>query len=270
MQASQSPGPFAIAVIGCGQLGELFVRTVPIRPVLATVMHDAGRERLRDLPAEVVVLDLLGEEPLGGQLQGIQRLVITVAPGLDRDPVPLWTRGIARLVDAADSTAHAVLISSTGVYAESSGGAVDESGRLADTPRARALLQAEAQVLEGFAHATVLRCSGLVGPGRGPHRHLGQIAGAQRADGDAWLNLVSMSDVVDLIQHALDPPLTGIFNCSGLTLRRREFYDPLLVRAGLAPVRWQASRAHSGRRVIANKVADALGFQFRKIDLARL
>jgi nucleoside-diphosphate-sugar epimerase len=161
-----------------------------------------------------------------------------------------------------------VHISSTGVYAEDCGGEVDEDSPVGESPRQRALLEAEEDLLladsAGRVRATVLRCSGLVGPRRGPHRWIDRLAGATRRDG--WLNLVRIDDVVSVVERAFSSGITGRFNVSAGAVSRREFYAPLLERAGLEPVQWQEGTTGRGARVVADRAEAAFDLRFRPVD----
>lgn len=271
---NQQEAPVPTAVIGCGQLGELFARREiqeqPGTPLLCTVRRQGSLARLDGLPVRTEVVDLLSPEAWTGLLHGQLRVLVAVAPGRDAGGDAVWTEGITNLVAGLDPEAHVVHVSSTGVYAESDGGEVAEESALAGTPRALALLHAERALLARKAPTTILRCSGLIGPGRGPHRMLERFAGTSRAGGDGWLNLVWMDDVVEVIRWAFRGARSGVFNCSGATLRRRDFYDPLLARAGLPAVDWQELPRERGRRVNSDRLEAGLGSKLRGVDPGEL
>jgi nucleoside-diphosphate-sugar epimerase len=97
-----------------------------------------------------------------------------------------------------------LMVSSTRVYAEADGGWVDESSPLATSePQARAIIDAERQLLgAGFA-AVVLRCGGIYGK---PHSRLleriahGDIAPAKPL---RYTNRIHRDDCVGFIRHLL-------------------------------------------------------------------
>lgn len=254
-------------VIGSGVLGTRFARSwrqrYPDAPMLCTVRRESSRSRVEVPGVETGVLDLLKPGGFGELLDGARRILSSVAPGPGGTD-ELWSRGVPNLVAALRSrdAVHLVHVSSTGVYAAEDGSEVDEDAELGASERARALVAAERAVLSSPSlRATVLRCSGLVGPERGPQNIVARLAGTVRNDGDAWLNLVWMDDVVEAIARAFERGITGTFNVSGPALRRRDFYDPLLERAGLARIRWEAGAPEAGRRVRADRIVESLGLR---------
>ena len=99
------------------------------------------------------------------------------------------------------------------------------------------------------------------------------MAGTRRTDGDGWLNLVDVDDVVRALGEALRRRTSGCFNLSSPNpFRRRDFYDPLLAAAGLSPVHWEQNGdpAALGRRVRIDRLVESLGFEPAQVDPLRL
>lgn len=259
-------------VIGAGELGTRFalawLERHPHSPLVCTVRHPERRER-RDLPgAEIVAIDLLHPEGLDAVLSGARSVLVSVAPGREGDDT-VWSEGVGSVVQRLEADAHVVHISSTGVYAAVDGRTVDEGAELADTPRARALVAAEAAV-RAHPRSTVLRCSGLVAPGRGPQNFVDRLAGQTRPGADGWLNLVWMDDVVEVTARALELRIAGTFNLSGPPQRRRDFFDPLVEAAGLPPIRWTDGNDDAGKRIDCNALRTAFGMEPRPVHPADL
>lgn len=268
----------ACVVIGCGQLGSRVLEALAARgvPVRGTTRSVESRDRLASRGFRVDALDLDDVEALRRVLASAVQVVFTAAPGRGGDAAAVYDRGLANVLRALDGhdLARVLYTSSTGVYAENRGAWVDENSALdTTTPRTSSLVAAERHLLEaaqeGRIRAAALRCSGLVGEGRGPQRILGSIAGSARSDGAAWLNLVSLDTVVRTVLAALEHTWSGVVNVSSSTpLRRREFYDVLLERAGLAPVEWSPTppNAPLGRRVGVDRLPDELGIDPGSVD----
>jgi nucleoside-diphosphate-sugar epimerase len=260
-------------VLGCGEVGACFARQWRVRHpesrLICTVLRESSRDRLGGIDAEIEVVDLLDQERLREVLRGAGRVLFSAAPGRDGHGDLLWSDGMRNLVEVLDLKLepHVVHVSSTGVYAEDSGGDVDEDSLLADGPRPKSLIAAESALGEvAGVHLTILRSAGLVGSGRGPQRGLSGVAGSSRPGGDGWLNLVWVDDVAAAIVQAFENELTGVYNIAATAMRRRDFYDPLLARAGLEPVHWQAEPPALGRRVLSSKFDEAFGIELRSID----
>ena len=93
-----------------------------------------------------------------------------------------------------------VMTSSGGVYAEESGGVVDELGETAGGPRQQAILGAEQVILD--AGGVVVRLAGLYTATRGAHAYwikAGKISGRP----DAFVNLLHYDDATSLSLAAL-------------------------------------------------------------------
>jgi nucleoside-diphosphate-sugar epimerase len=84
------------------------------------------------------------------------------------------------------------------------------------------------------------------------------------------LNLVWIDDVVKAIVLAFERGVTGVYNLSGTTMRRREFYDPLLSRRGYEPVQWQADPPALGRRVLMDHFRRTFEIDLKSVDPADL
>ena len=133
-----------------------------------------------------------------------------------------------------------VYISSTSVYAESTGGWVDEMSAVAlDDERSVAMLEAEKVVLA--SGGIVLRCAGLYGPGRdlrsgseGPER---------------WLNVVQVEDAARAVGLILGKK-SGVYNvCENEPLRR-----------GIPGGRWPEGRRERRNKRVSNVKIRDLGW----------
>ncbi len=264
-------------VLGCGEVGSRFARRWraghPDSALLCTVRRESSRDRLSGIDADIEVVDLLDPVRLTEVLRGAREVLFSAASGREDRSDLLWSDGMRNLVSGIDleHEPHVVYVSSVGVYAEDQGRDVDEGAALARGPHAEALIAAES-VLSGAAgvRSTILRCAGLVGPGRGPQRNLERVAGSSRPGGDGWLNLVWVDDVADAIMQAFERGLTGLYNVSATAMRRREFYDQLLSRAGLEPVQWQADPPALGRRIRCDHFRSTFGIDLLPVDPADL
>ena len=101
--------------------------------------------------------------------------------------------------------------------------------------------------------------------GRGPHKRLAQLAGQERNDGDVYLNLIHVDDIVAAMQRLIDVDYHGALNLSddSPTLRR-EFYDRILAVSGLPPIQWTPRAGPArGKRVRNNRIKSLLNLSLR-------
>ncbi len=266
-----------IVVVGAGHLGRALLHALRERGVAgrALVRTAGSRDALRRAGFEAEAVDLADTDRLRRAVSEAEQVVFSAAPGPGGDPRTVYDEGMRSLLGALRSRplARVLYIGSTGVYAERGGGWVDEEAPFGmGTPRIDALVAAERHLLRAAAsgriRAAALRCSGLVDVDRGPQMRLPALAGRERADGEAWLNLVSVEDVVRIATIVLEHTWSGVVNVSGpRPMRRRAFYDPLLERAGLEPIRWQQDEAgERGYRVRVERLFRELGVRPRRID----
>jgi nucleoside-diphosphate-sugar epimerase len=87
--------------------------------------------------------------------------------------------------------------------------------------------------------ATVVRLSGIYGPGRDVAARVRGLAGTERTDGDAYVNLIHLDDIVVALIALLRVAFHGVLNLTDdQPERRRDFYDRVIAAAHLPPIRW--------------------------------
>jgi nucleoside-diphosphate-sugar epimerase len=132
--------------------------------VAGTCRDAKGRDALAEAGIEAFLFD--GDGPMadaGTALEGATHLLNSVPPGEDGDPVLRHQQ--------ADIAAHAGwdwvgYLSTTGVYGDTGGAAVDETAPLNPTSeRSRRRVRAE-EGWRALANAHVFRLAGIYGPGR--------------------------------------------------------------------------------------------------------
>lgn len=142
----------------------------------------------------------------------IDILAITLSP-VARDYSFLLERLTS--VAAQRGVEQIIFCSSTGVYHEREGGIVDEDAPLDRTSsRGMALVAAEELVIRSsLPLVTVLRFSGIYGPGRSPwHRYLPQGEPLVRENENAWTNRIHVEDASRAMLFVAKRRLGGIFN----------------------------------------------------------
>lgn len=186
---------------------------------LAGVLAAAGHRvtGLRRTPPDTgpawIAADVLRPETLDDLPADIDAVVSALAPG-GRDEQAyhdIYVKGTGHLLDAlAGRELPFLCVSSTGVYGEQGGEWVDEDTEPAPaTPTGRVLLEAEEMVLARRPDATVVRFSGIYGPGRTwlPDR----VSSGQpvQQDPPAYTNRIHRDDGAGVLAHLLEHFLGG-------------------------------------------------------------
>ncbi|WP_152050733.1 SDR family oxidoreductase [Tautonia marina] len=258
-------------IIGCGYLGMRVARRMMAagHRVFATTRSRNRAELLAREGMEPILADVLNPESLD-DLPAVERAFYCV--GYDRSSqVPIqrvYVDGLRHTIGRLASRAKRLIYaSSTGVYGDLGGDWVDE-----DTPAdpqtesGRACLHAE-HLLADFAKVsmypvTILRYSGLYGPGRLMRREALRLGQPIAADPESYLNLVHIDDAASAAVLALRNPRPGprYLVSDDRPILRREFYECLAEALGGppptftepsddGPIRGNASKRVSNRRI---------------------
>ncbi len=262
-----------VAIVGCGYVGAALARELCAHghDVLATTTSPARVDELRSLGALPAVVELADIGKLHALLSTRTHVYLTVAPGgAERDYRGVYLEGVQNLLRACAGTSvrRVVYTSSTSVYGQDDGSWVEESSATEPArENGRILLAAERALLDGAAPlgitATILRLSGIYGPGRDPAERAVRSAGQTRDDGDVYVNLIHRDDVVAALVRLLDLEYDGILNLSdGRPILRREIYDRIIRARRLPSIQWidQAAGGARGKRVCADLAGRVLGF----------
>jgi len=271
-----------VTIIGCGYVGtavgvEMVRQEQQVRATTTTASRVA---ELGKLGFETAVWRAGDVEALRRLVQDQDAVVLCVAPGArGADYRMVYLRAVENLVAALPVTSvrRVVYTSSTRVYGQDRGEWVDEQS--VTSPRdenGRVLLEAENLLLESVERlaqsksremtATVLRLSGIYGPGRDPAERALKLAGQARDDGGEWVNLVHREDIVQAIIRLLAITHQGALNMSDdRPTTRREYYDRLLARAGVVPIAWAkpTEGVPCGKRVSNWAIKELLGLQLQ-------
>ena len=194
-------GPTAL-LAGCGDLGT----EVALRLIAGGEVVLGLRRRARVLPPRVrgLSVDLTTSTPELPPGSYERVAIVLTADGQDaRAYRATYVDGLRRTLDAlaarGASPRRAVLVSSTGVYGDATG-VIDESSPVAPTRATHEiLLEAEEVFTRSLPHGTVLRLSGLYGPGRSRF-----VESARRGEvEDRWTNRIHRDDAAAAVVHLL-------------------------------------------------------------------
>ncbi len=270
-------------VIGCGYLGRrvatiwrtrgarvsaltrsvenaAVLRKLEIEPVVGDVMQPST---LRSLPSADIVLYAVGYDPRAGLSKSAVYL-----NGLEN---------VLRELNGRIGTIH--YVSSTSVYGQQTGEWVDETSPCAPTTiDGRICLAAENAIWRQFPPrsraATVLRFSGIYGPGR-LLRRLDSICRNEpiQANPDAFLNLIHVDDGARIVAELAERGRRGTtyLVTDDRPVRRREYYGLMARLVGVPEPSFQPAPADGSRfnkRCSNRRLREELGdiYQYPTIE----
>jgi nucleoside-diphosphate-sugar epimerase len=163
-----------------------------------------------------VALDLDGPTPIAEQLPALPEGSIAVICSPPGDPPGARE---ARLVRALAGASRIIYLSSTGVYGPGRGQWIDEAWPLApESDSGMARVAAEAQLTRTADEVgvpwTVLRPSGIYGPGRSLVARVRRGEARVVGDGSAYICRIHVDDLVAAIVAAAERGLGGMINAS--------------------------------------------------------
>ena len=183
---------------------------------------------------------------------------VLFAVGFDRSGdgsiYDVYVNGLANLLAALPVLPQRfIYISSTGVYGENGGEAVDEDTTCRPARAggkahlAAEELLANSRVAEA---AVILRCAGLYGPGRIPRLRDLEEQTPIPANPDAYLNLIHIEDAAEVVCRVakVKPPSQLYVASDGAPVPRREFYQHLADSKNLPPPTFAPPAAASDER----------------------
>jgi nucleoside-diphosphate-sugar epimerase len=197
-------------IAGCGYVGGALARQLHARG--ATVY--GLRRDPSALPAGVrpIAADLTAPESLGSLPEGLDAIVYAASASQYGEAAyrAAYVDGVENLLRAVASRppGRLVFTSSTGVYGQDDGTWLDETSPAdADRPTAQALRDGEARVLHGDIPGTVVRLSGIYGPGRTRLIDSVRTGRARLEQGPTrYLNHIHRDDCAGALAHVLALP----------------------------------------------------------------
>lgn len=263
-----------VSVLGCGWLG--FALAVQLRAQGYSVK--GSTTTLTKIP----VLHKAGIFPfyltVGGPVQGESVaeffdspvIVVTLPFRRDFTDPEQYLRQLQEVLGCCErspSTEAVVLTSSTSVYPDDMGEALEDRPFVPQDPRARVLLSCERLFLDHpRLRATVVRLAGLYGGGR----RIGKFLAGQTdlPDPDRCVNLLHQDDAVNILFEVIRQQCYGqIFNaCADAHPRRAELYTKAAAQLGLPAPRFRPGQTTAQKIVSNAKVKQILGYEFLHPD----
>jgi nucleoside-diphosphate-sugar epimerase len=259
-----------VLVAGCGWLGTAVARRLVARGDRVTGVRRDARRALALARDGVTPLTLdLAARGAADRIPAVDAVVAAQSASADGTAPyrAAYLDANRTLLEAAERVGARALVytGSTGVFGQCDGSEVDE-----DTPPAPAsasaevLVEAEALVRgasRGTLRTTVVRLSGLYGPGRTGLLDRVRVGALALGPGDdAWMNFCHVDDAVAFVLAALDRGAPGgLYHGSDAEpALRREVVEWIAARLGIAPPRGVAAPGPS-RRIRSERTRAALG-----------
>ncbi len=253
-----------LLIAGCGDLGTRLARRLDRDE---WQVHGL-RRRVERLPEGVVPVgaDLCDPDSLSTLAADWDAVIYQATPDAydEAGYRAAYIEGLANLL-ARVETRRLVFVSSTAVFGQDDGEWVDER---CDTrpPRfnGRVLLEAEALAGRSAPEPTVVRFSGIYGPGRDVLvRKLASGEASCREHPPQWTNRIHADDCAGVLAHLLSLERPGPLYCAsdGHPTPRCEVLDWLAGRLGVAAPRREDRPGGQGKRV-ANARLLGSGYRF--------
>lgn len=169
-----------------------------------------------------------------------------------------------------------IYTSSTSVYGDQDGSLKSENDPLPPhNERSNTLIQAEQEVLSWANKfnlvSQVLRLSGIFGPDRTPGLRLLNQQSTIAGNGNAWVNLVHLDDIVQSVMKAVQHQKNGLWNISGLTVPRFELYQHIAKTHQLPEPQFETlSHQELGRQIDSSLAKRELEWNPEHISISKL
>lgn len=239
--SSLTATPMSVLIAGCGDLGAL------LGAELTSVGHHVlglRRSPPREAPFRYHAADLLEPVTYRDQARSAEFVFHFPSPtsydeqGYRAVYVDAVTRLLTTLREANAPLRRFVLISSTSVYGQDDGAWVDE--RSATEPQretAHAILEGEHLARTSGFPATVVRFSGIYGPGRDRLLRSVREGAARRTATDVWTNRIHRDDCAGFLAHLtrVATPAECYLATDDLPVLHDDVVTFLAAELGLAP-----------------------------------
>jgi nucleoside-diphosphate-sugar epimerase len=252
--------PTSTLIIGCGYIGlPLALRLQEAgHEVVAWVHSAASAEALGRYSFQRIVVGSVADDEVWKSVGEEVGLVIHCASsgrGGEAAYEEVFLRG-AKLMGERQARARKIFVSSTSVYGQVGGEVVTEESTAEPTAATGRILR-ESEKAALVSGATVVRSSGIYGPGRGVlFEKFRRGEAVIEGDGLRWINQIHQRDLVVALEHLIAAGRQGeIYNASDDTpVTQRDYYAWCAEFLGKpmppeGPVNTQRKRGLTNKRV---------------------
>lgn len=192
-------------------------------------------------------------------------LIVMIPPRRTADVEQAFPAQISQLISRLEHAPvkNVLFVSSTSVYPESEGIAVETDVLMPDKPSGRALVDAENQLrLNPSFETTIVRFGGLIGADRNPARFLTRKT--ESVAGDKPVNLIHQDDCIAILLEIIRQNVWGeTFNaCCPIHPTRKEFYQKASEVSGI-PAPEFSNEPEPFKIVDSRKLIECIDFQFK-------
>lgn len=267
-------------IAGCGFTGLALAQRLTFagRPVIGTTRTAEKASHIRSRGAEVMLLDTSDLSPLLKARGRIENVVCLIPPRMDGATFVDHTAALIEIFKDA-GLKRFVYVSSTSVYGDHAGEAVTETSPCQPlSPRGKARLAIEQQVLASTLPAMVVRPAGIYGPGRSMLHRLTKGTMRLIDHAQAISNRTHVSDLALLIDRCLTHGTPGAtyLACDERPRSRQDLTSEVVREFGLAAptlmslqeaqIRLSPDVFHmmtDSKRLDATWTRESLGFRLR-------
>ncbi|MCF4100322.1 SDR family NAD(P)-dependent oxidoreductase [Gillisia sp. M10.2A] len=261
-----------ISILGCGWLG------LPLAKKLVEEYHDVKgstttREKMKQLSSIKITPYLLKlyEEGIQGDISSFlsdaEILIVDIPPGLRSNPEANFISKIGRLKTYIEKSGikKVLFVSATSVYEDTADFPIytEESAANSEAENGRQLRVTEELLKDGKGFdTTVIRFSGLLGPGRHPVNYLSGKTGISSPE--APVNLVHLEDCIGVIMKVLEKDIWGeTFNVAYPDHpTKKVYYTAIAKEKNLALPDFDGQTASKGKYIESVKLKELLEFEF--------
>lgn len=261
-----------VLIVGCGDVGS---RLACLLAAAGHEVHGLRRSSLEIPGVEWLPGDVTRPETLLPPL-GLDYVFVLLAPGEPGEAAyrRVYFEGTRHMLAALQGQALRRLfwVSSSSVYEQDDGSWVDENSPAEPTAPTARLLRESERLLESLPWpATVVRFSGIYGPGR--LRLLNRVREGRpvQADPPAWTNRIHVDDGAGLLAFLLAEDLAGTpldalyLATDNQPAPQHEVLDWLADRMG-RPRLPRESRPGGGNKRLSNRRVNLLGYRWQFPD----
>ncbi len=261
-----------IGIIGCGYVGQASGLRWKLGGHLLAVTTRRP-ERAESLRIVADQIYLLNSQNLGPFIAQQEALLISIAPDATSTYASTYLKTaqqMAEQVTQAPALQQILYTSSTSVYGDQGGAWVDENCHIIPSHDNAKILYDTEQILLGCSSEKlkicILRLGEIYGPGREIEQRLRRMQHQPFAGtGEAYTNLIHLSDIVSALDFALRNRLNGIYNlCNDFHMPRKLFYQKLCEQEKIPFIQWDPTKPsmHGGNRRVSNQKIKNTGFIF--------